>query len=165
MAKDSSFDVVSTVDLQEVDNAVQQTARELSQRYDLKRSGASIAFDRKAATVTIAAPADFVANQVRDVLEGRLVKRKIDLKAVRSGDPQAASGGTVRLTGTVVMGIDQDSARAIAKDVRGLKLKCKVAVEDDKLRITSASKDTLQQVIQHLRESDFGIPLQFVNYR
>ncbi len=165
MAKDSSFDVVSTVDLQEVDNAYQQTARELTQRYDLKQSGAKIDFDKQAKTITITAPADFVVRQVEDVLGGRLVKRGIDLKAVVWGKPQAASGGNVRVTGSIVMGIDKDTARKIAKDVRDLKLKCKVQVEDDKLRVQSASKDTLQQVIAALRERDYGIPLQYVNYR
>ncbi len=165
MAKDSSFDVVSTVDLQEVDNAYQQTARELTQRYDLKQSGATIDFDRGAKTITILAPSDFVANQVRDVLGGRLVKRGIDLKAVVWAKPQMAAGSKVRVVGTIVMGIDKDLARKIAKDVRGLKLRCKVQVEDDKLRVQSGSKDTLQQVIAFLRDQDYGIPLQYVNYR
>ena len=169
MAKDSSFDVVSTVDLQEVDNAYQQTARELTQRYDLKQSGASIDFDRGAKTITILAPADFVVKQVQDGLGSRFVKRGIDLKAVVWGKPQAASGSNVRVVGSIVMGIDKDTARKIAKDVRDLvrdaKLRAKVQVEDDKLRVQSPSKDALQKVIAFLRDQDYGIPLQYVNYR
>ena len=165
MAKDSSFDVVSTFDLQEVDNAYQQTARELTQRYDLKQSGAKIDFDKRARQIAILAPADFVAKQVQDVLGGRLIKRGIDLKAVVWGNPQAAAGGQVRVVGSIVMGIDKDTARKIAKDIRDLKLKCKVQTEEDKLRVQSPSKDTLQQVIGFLREQDYGIPLQYVNYR
>ncbi len=165
MAKDSSFDVVSTVDLQEVDNAYQQTARELTQRYDLKQSKASIDFDKQAKMITITAPSDFVAKQVQDVLGGRLVKRGIDLKAIEWGKPESASGGNIRIRGTIVMGIDKDLAKKISKDIRDLKLKCKVQVEDDKLRVQSASKDTLQKVISFLREKDYGIPLQYVNYR
>lgn len=165
MAKDSSFDVVSTIDLQEVDNAYQQTARELTQRYDLKQSHATIDFDKQAKALTILAPSDFVAKQVQDVLGSRLIKRGIDLKAVSWGNPESASGGNLRIRGTIVMGIDKDLARKISKDIRDLKLKCKVQIEDDKLRVQSASKDTLQQVIAFLREKDYGIPLQYVNYR
>lgn len=165
MAKDSSFDVVSTVDLQEVDNAVQQAARELTQRYDLKGSGATLVLSKPDQTITVTAPADFVARQVIDLLNGRLHRRGVDLKSVKWSDPQTVGGGKVRLVGTLVMGIDQPTAKEISKKVRDQKLKCKVAVEDDKVRVSSPSKDTLQQVIAFLREEDFGIPLQFVNYR
>ena len=165
MAKESSFDVVSTVDMQEVDNACQQTARELAQRYDLKGSGATIELAKGEGTITVCAPADFVARQVIDVLNGRLVKRKVDLKSVSWDEAQAASGGTVRVVGHVVQGIDKECAKRISKDVRDLKLKAKATVEDDKLRVSSASKDFLQQVITALRANDYGIPLQFTNYR
>lgn len=165
MAKDSSFDVVSTVDMQEVDNAFQQTARELTQRYDLKGSGATIDLSKNEGTITINAPADFVAKQVIDILNSRLVKRQVDLKSVSWDAAQAASGGTVRVVGHIVQGIDKECAKKISKDIRDLKLKVKASVEDDKLRVTSASKDVLQQVISYLRDQDYGIPLQFVNYR
>ena len=165
MAKDSSFDVVSTVDMQEVDNAYQQTARELTQRYDLKGSGATIELSKGDATVTVNAPADFVSKQVIDVFNGRLVKRQVDLKSISWDKPQAASGGTVRVVGHIVQGIDKECTKKISKDIRDLKLKVKATVEDDKLRVTSASKDALQQVISFLREQDYGIPLQFTNYR
>ena len=157
MAKDSSFDVVSTVDMQEVDNAVQQTAGELTQRYDLKGSGSSIELAKADATITVSAPAEFVANQVIDILNGRLVKRQVDLKSVRWDKPVAASGDSVRVIGRVVQGI--------AKDIRDLKLKVKAQIDDDKLRVTSPSRDALQQVISHLRSQDYGIPLQLNNYR
>lgn len=165
MAKESSFDVVSTVDIQEVDNAFQQTSRELTQRYDLRQSGATIGFSKKDQTFTVAAPSEFVASQVIDVLGTKLVRRQIDLKAIRWDKPQAAAGSSVRQVGHVVQGIDQDTAKRIAKDIRDLKLKCKPVVEGDKLRVSSASKDVLQQVIAKLREADYGQPLQFVNYR
>lgn len=165
MAKDSSFDIVSQVDMQEVDNAYQQTARELTQRYDLKNSGATIDLAKNEGTVTIVAPADFVARQVIDVLGGRLVKRGIDLKAVQWDAPQAASGGSVRVVGHIVTGIDKETAKRIAKDIRDAKLKCKAAVEDDKVRVSSPSKDVLQQVIGMMRDADYGVPLQFTNYR
>jgi uncharacterized protein YajQ (UPF0234 family) len=165
MAKESSFDVVSTVDIQEVDNAFQQTTRELSQRYDLRQSGAQITFSKKDETFTISAPSEFVAGQVIDVLGSKLVRRQIDLAAVRWDKPQAAAGSSVRQVGRVVQGIDQDTAKKIAKDIRDMKLKCKPVVEGDKVRVSSASRDVLQQVIGMLREADYGQPLQFVNYR
>lgn len=165
MAKDSSFDVVSEVDMQEVDNAYQQASREISQRYDLKDSGSAIDLDKAAATLTVTAPADFVARQVIDVLNGKLVKRGVDLKAVSWDAPEAASGGSVRVRGRIVSGIDQATAKRINKDVKGLKLKVKVTIESDKLRVSSASKDALQEVISFLREQDYGQPLQYTNYR
>ena len=165
MAKESSFDVVSVVDMQEVDNAFGQAARELTQRYDLKGSGAKLDFSRKDAVFTITAPSEFVASQVRDVLASKLVKRGIDLKALKWDNPQAATGMSVRQTGRMIQGIDQDTAKRISKDIRDLKLKCKPTVEGDKLRVSSASKDVLQQVISFLRDKDYGQPLQFVNYR
>ena len=165
MAKDSSFDVVSQVDMQEVDNAYQQAARELSQRYDLKDSGATIDLSKGDKLVTVNAPADFVARQIIDLFSSKLIKRGIELAAVSWDAPQAASGGTVRVLGHIVEGIDQPTAKKINKDIKDAKLKVKVTIESDKLRVTSASKDALQQVIAMLRERDYGQPLQFTNYR
>ncbi|OUN89187.1 MULTISPECIES: YajQ family cyclic di-GMP-binding protein [Enorma] len=165
MAKESSFDVVSQVDMQEVDNAYQQTAREISQRYDLKDSGSTIDLSKGDRTITIVAPADFVSKQITDVLNSKLIKRGIDIKAVRWDAPQAASGGSVRVVGRIIDGIDQETAKKINRDVKALKLKCKITIESDKLRVTSASKDTLQEVIGFLRDQDYGQPLQFTNYR
>jgi cyclic-di-GMP-binding protein len=165
MAKDSSFDVVSEVDLQEVDNAFQQTVKELTQRYDLKDSGAKIEFDKHGAELTVNAPSDFVAKQVIDVLNTKLVRRHIDLKAVTWGNEQAASGGTVRISGKLVNGIEAELARRINKEIRDEKYKVKVQIEGDKLRVFSASRDELQAVITFLRDKDYGIPLQFTNYR
>ena len=165
MAKESSFDVVSVVDMQEVDNAYQQAARELVQRYDLKGTGATLELSKKDGSLKIEAPSEFVASQVRDVLATKLTRRGIDLTAVRWADPQAATGMTVRQMGTIVQGIDADTAKKISKDIRDLKLKAKATVEGDKLRVSSASKDVLQSVIGELRQRDYGQPLQFVNYR
>lgn len=165
MAKDSSFDVVSEVNMQEVDNAFQQTTRELAQRYDLKDSGATIELSKAEKLFTLNAPADFVARQVIDILSSKLIKRGVDIKTVKWGDPIAATGGTVRLLGSIVEGIDQATAKKINKDVKDQKLKVKVAIEADKLRVSSASKDALQQVIAFLRDQDYGQPLQFTNYR
>lgn len=165
MAKESSFDVVSTVDMQEVDNAFQQAKREIAQRYDLKGSGAELALDKAARTITVSAPADFVAKQVQDVLSTKLIRRGIELTAVKWGAPVAATGQSMRVTGSIVEGIDKDTASKIAKDVRGTKIKAKVAIEGDKLRVSSASRDALQEVIAFLKGQDYGQPLQYTNYR
>ena len=165
MAKESSFDVVSTVDMQEVDNAFQQAKKEIAQRYDLKDSGADISLDKNGGTLTVSAPADFVASQVIDVIGSKLIKRGIDLAAVQWGEPQAATGGTVRRCGTIVNGIDKETAGKINKDIKAQKLKCKVTIEGDKLRVSSPSRDTLQEVIAFLKGQDYGQPLQYVNYR
>ena len=165
MAKESSFDIVSTVDIQEVDNAFQQAKREIAQRYDLKDSGVEITLDKQNKTLGIHAPADFVARQVKDVIGSKLVKRGIELTAVKWGEPQAATGQSVRLSATIVDGIDKETASKISKDIRNLKLKCKVTIEGDKLRVSSASRDTLQEVIAFLKGQDYGQPLQYTNYR
>lgn len=165
MAKDSSFDIVSEIDMQEVDNACQQASREIAQRYDLKDSGATLELSKADRTITIAAPADFVARQVTDVLNSKLLKRGVDLKAVSWDAPQSASGGTVRVLGHLVQGIDQPTAKKINKDIKDQKFKAKVTIEGDRLRVSSASKDTLQEVIAFVRDQDYGQPLQYTNYR
>ncbi|WP_449136044.1 YajQ family cyclic di-GMP-binding protein [Senegalimassilia anaerobia] len=165
MAKESSFDVVSTVDMQEIDNAYQQAKKELTQRYDLKGSGAELSLDKQKKTITVAAPADFVARQVIDIMGSKLIKRGIDLAAVKWGDPQAATGQSVRQTATIVEGIDKETAGKINKDIKAQKLKVKVIIEGDKLRVSSASRDTLQEVIAFLKGQDYSQPLQYVNYR
>lgn len=165
MAKDSSFDVVSQVDIQEVDNAFGQAKKEIVQRYDLKDSGAQISLDKANKTLTINAPSDFVAKQVIDIISSKLIKRGIDLGAVNWGKVEAASGGTVKQTATIVDGIDKETAGKINKDIKATKLKVKVTIEGDKLRVSGPKLDTLQEVIAFLKEQDYGQPLQFTNYR
>ncbi|WP_294440131.1 YajQ family cyclic di-GMP-binding protein [uncultured Slackia sp.] len=165
MAKDSSFDVVSTVDMQELDNAFQQTKRELAQRYDLKDSGAEVSFDKGSRKITVSAPSDFVAKQVIDVMSSKLIRRGIDLASVKWGDPVPAAGQSVRQVADIIEGIDKETASAINKDIKAQKLKVKVTIEGDKLRVSSASKDALQDVIAFLKSKDYGQPLQYVNYR
>ena len=165
MAKESSFDVVSTVDMQEVDNAFQQARKELTQRYDLKGSGAEISLDKQARTMTVKAPSDFVAGQVVDIVGTKLIRRGIELNAVKWGESQASAGQSVTKTAKIIEGIDRDTAGTINKDIKALKLKVKVQIEGDRLRVSSASRDTLQEVIAFLKGKDYGQPLQYVNYR
>ena len=113
----------------------------------------------------MSAPSDFVARQVIDVIGSKLVKRGIDLAAVKWGDPQPAAGQSVRQSASIVDGIDKDTAGRINKDIKATKLKVKVQIEGDKLRVSSASRDTLQEVIAFLKGQDYGQPLQYVNYR
>lgn len=165
MAKECSFDVVTVTDIQEVDNAFQQTKKELSQRYDLKGTGSEISLDKGAGAITITASGDFVARQIIDIMQTKLIRRGIELSAVKWGNPINASGGKVRIVGSVVNGIEKDLASTISKDIRGHNPKVKVQIEGDKLRVISASRDTLQDVIAFLKSKDYAQPLQYVNYR
>jgi uncharacterized protein YajQ (UPF0234 family) len=165
MAKDSSFDIVSQVDMQEVDNAFGQAKKEIANRYDLKGSGATIALDKAKKTLTVNAPSDFVAKQVIDIISSKIIKRGIDLNALSWGKLEAASGGTVRQVATIIEGIDKETAGKINKDIKATKLKVKVTIEQDKLRVSGPKLDTLQEVIAFVKGQDYGQPLQFTNYR
>ena len=165
MAKDSSFDVVSQVDMQEIDNAYGQSVKELKQRYDLKDTKSKIDFDKRAKTLTITAPSDFVVKQIIDILQSKLIKRKVDIKSITWGKPENASGGNVRQVGTIIEGIDRDTAAKINKDIKAQKFKVKVTIEEDKVRVSGPKKDVLQEVIAFLKDGDYGRPLQFTNYR
>ena len=165
MAKESSFDVVSSVDMQEVDNAYQQAKKELKQRYDLKGSGSNIELDKSSGKLTVTAPSDFVAGQVIDIMSSKLIKRGVELGSVQWGSPVTASGGNVVRTGDIVEGIDRDTASKINKDIKAQKFKVKVQIEGDHLRVSSPKRDTLQEVIAFLKDQDYGQPLQYTNYR
>ncbi len=165
MAKDNSFDIVSQVDMQEADNAVQQTAKELTQRYDLKDTKSTVMLDKDGATITVTAPDEFILRQVVDVLDTKLVRRQIDLKAIAWNKTETASGGTLRMVGKIVNGIEADLARKINKDIRDRKFKVKVQTEGDQLRVFSPSRDELQNVITFVKSQDYGIPLQYTNRR
>ena len=167
MAKDSSFDVVSEVDLQEVRNAVDQAQREITQRYDFKGTGSSVELteENNAHTIVIRSNTEQKVKDCAKVLDEKLVKRKVSLKALQRGEIQQASGGTARQSLGINQGIAQDKAREIVKTVKGLKVKAQAAIQGDQVRISSKSRDVLQEVMGELREQDYGIPLQFVNYR
>jgi uncharacterized protein YajQ (UPF0234 family) len=166
MAAVSSFDVTSTVDLQEVDNAVNQARKEIGQRYDFKGSSASIDFNKTDNVLTLAAEDQMKLNALWDVLQTRLVRRSVPVKNLKPGEIEAASGSSVRRVITLQQGIPSDAARDIMKFLKDQKLKkVQASIQGDQLRIASASKDELQEVIRLLRDHDFGIALQFGNYR
>ena len=160
-----SFDIVSEVDLQEVDNAVNQAIKELSQRYDFKNSKASIAFDRKEKKITLIADDDFKLRALTDILTTRLAKRSVSIKALKFNDPEKAFEGYLRQQVEICMGIDKERAKELAGIIKGLGAKVQTQIEGDKIKVSSVKKDELQTVIAHLRGLDFSLPLNFCNYR
>jgi cyclic-di-GMP-binding protein len=166
MAAVASFDVTSGVDLQEVDNAVNQARKEIAQRYDFKGSRAAIDFDRTASTITLTADDDFKMTALWDVLQGRLVRRGVPTKNLTPGELERAANDTVRRVIALQQGIPTEAAKEIVKFLKDRKLKkVQAAIQADQVRISSASKDDLQEAIRLLREHDFGVALQFGNYR
>jgi uncharacterized protein YajQ (UPF0234 family) len=161
---DPSFDIVSKVDHQEVDNALNQAAKEIATRYDFKDTGSSIAWSGE--SIEIRSNSDQRVKAVLEVLQEKLVKRGIPLKALRHGDPQAAGGNTSRMVVDINQGIADDKAKAIAKKIKAEGPKgIQAQIQGDQLRVTGKKKDDLQAVIALLKDADLDIPLQFTNYR
>jgi uncharacterized protein YajQ (UPF0234 family) len=160
---DSSFDVVSQVNRQEVDNAVNQAKKELTQRFDFKNTETSINWSGE--TVTIVSKTDKRALAALDVFKEKLVRRSVSLKALEAAEPRPAAGGSYRIDCSFLHGIPEDRAKALAKTIRQSRLKVQAQVQGDQLRVSGKSKDDLQKAIALLRENDQGLPLQFINYR
>jgi hypothetical protein len=160
---DNSFDVVSSVDIQEVKNAIAQATKEIRTRFDLKNSASSV--ELQGEEIHLASSDEFKLKAVKDVLEGRLVKRNVPLKALTFGTVEQALGGTVRQRVALQKGIPTDKAREIVKLVKGTNLKVQAAIQGDQLRVSSRSKDDLQAVMRMLKATDLGIDMQFTNYR
>ncbi len=166
MAGQASFDVTSTVDLQEVDNAVNQARKELAQRYDFKGSKASIDFKRAENIIALVADDNFKMEAVWDILQTRMVRRGVPVKNMKAADIEPMAGGLVSRTITLQQGIPIEASRDIVKFIKDQKLKkVQAAIQGDQLRISSPSKDELQGAIQLLKAQDFGVELQFGNYR
>ncbi|MCC7033073.1 MAG: YajQ family cyclic di-GMP-binding protein [Acidobacteria bacterium] len=166
MAATYSFDVTSTIDLQEVDNAINQARKEIAQRYDFKGSTAAIELDQKANTLTLSTEDAFRLEALWEVLASRMVRRHVAVKNLKRGDVEPAAGGTVRQVITLQMGIPSEAAREIVKHLKDLKMKkVQAAIQGDQVRVSSPSKDELQAAMGALRAQDFGIALQFGNYR
>jgi uncharacterized protein YajQ (UPF0234 family) len=167
MAKEASFDVVSEVDLQEVRNALDQARREINQRFDFKGTGSNLELKQEGERWIIEARSN-TDQKVKDsvkVLEEKLVKRRVALKSLQRGDITPAAGGTSKQEIAITQGIATEKAREIVKYIKGTKVKAQVSVQGDQVRVSSKSKDVLQDVITALKDHDFGIPLQFTNYR
>jgi uncharacterized protein YajQ (UPF0234 family) len=163
MAKESSFDVVSRADINEVRNAVNMAQKEITTRYDFKKSVSSITLEDE--TLVLVSDDDGKLKQVVEVLEEKLVRRKVPLKALQYGKVEEALGGTVRQRVPIAQGIPDDKIKAMNKLLRQRFKKVKSQIQGDTLRVYSASKDELQAAMAALREEDWGVPLQFVNYR
>jgi cyclic-di-GMP-binding protein len=161
-----SFDITSGVDMQEVDNAVNQARKEVAQRYDFKGSRAAIELNRTDNTIVLTADDEFKMNALWEILQGRMVRRGVPTKNLTPGDIERAANDTVRRTVTLQQGIPAEAAREIVKFLKDRKLKrVQAAIQADQVRVSSGSKDELQEAIRVLREHDFGVALQFGNYR
>ncbi len=163
MASDSSFDVVSQYDRQELVNAIDQAVREVNQRYDLKDTGSEINLEKD--SIALASASEFTLDQVRDLLLTRAIRRNLSPKVFDWGKIEPAAKGTVRQTVKLRAGIDQDLARQITKLIRDKLPKLKASIQGDAVRVSGASKDHLQAAIKLLRDQEYPVALQFVNYR
>jgi len=162
----ASFDITSPVDLQEVDNAVNQAQKEIAQRYDFKGSKAAISFARGEALIELVADDKFKMDAVWEILQTRLVRRGVPVKNLRPGEIEPAAGGVVRRTVQLQQGIPTEAAREIVKFLKDRKLKkVQAAIQGDQVRVSAPSKDDLQLAMRLLREQDFGLALEFGNYR
>jgi uncharacterized protein YajQ (UPF0234 family) len=161
---DNSFDIVSKVDLQEVSNAIQQALKEIHTRYDLKDSKSDVQLDNKEALILTSAD-EFKLKAVNDVLQGKLVKRNVPLKALEYGAIEQAAGSTVRQRVTMQQGIPIEKAREIVKVIKNSKKKVQAAIQGDLVRVSGKDRDTLQEIMAVLKQQDFGIDMQFTNYR
>ena len=165
MPSDSSFDIVSELNLQEMDNAITQAQKEIGTRYDFKGSAASVEFDRKAKELTLTADAEPQLEAVRKVVIEKMIKRGVDPKSLDPQKIEQATHKTVRQKVKLRSGIDKDTAKAIQKQIKELKLKVNASIQGEALRVSGAKKDDLQQVIASLRANPPGIPIQFNNFR
>ena len=163
MPQEFSFDIVSKTDLQEVANAVQQAQKELAQRFDFKGSKSTIELAND--EITLVSDDETKLRSVKDILESKLVKRKVALKALDYGKLEQASMGTVRQKAKIVQGIESEKAKAIVKSIKDAKVKVQASIQSDQVRVVGKSKDDLQRAITIVKDNDFGIPLQFTNYR
>ncbi len=161
-----SFDVTTGADLQEIDNAVNQAMKEVQQRYDFKGTKCTIDFDRAKADLQLEADDDFRVKALFDILQGKLIKRHVPVKNLKIGENEEAAGGRARKNISLVQSIPADTAREMVKAVKNQKLKkVQVAIQGDQLRVSSPSKDALQEAMGFLKGEDWGIELNFGNYR
>lgn len=163
MAKDSSFDIVSEIDLQEVDNAINQTKKEITQRYDFKGADATVEFDRKE-KITFNAANEYQVGAILDILQSKLVKRGIDIRVLQPGKIEPA-GKRYKQELTVQSGISKEKAKDIVSYIKNLKLKVQSQIQEEHVRVSGKNRDDLQEVISSLKEVDWDQPLQFINFR
>jgi uncharacterized protein YajQ (UPF0234 family) len=165
MADQNSFDVVSKVEMQEVKNAVDQTLKEIQQRFDFKGTKTALTLNEKEAELTMVSDDEYKLKSVLDILRTKLIKRQVSVKAFNFGTVEPALGGTVRQDAKIQNGLTTEKAKEIAQAVRDSKLKVQTQIQGDQLRVQSKSRDELQAVIGLLKTKDFGVDLQYLNYR
>lgn len=165
MPSDASFDIVSEVNLQAVDDAVNTANKEISTRFDLKSTGAKVELNRVEKTVTIFADSDFQLKQLKALFGEKMARRELSAKALSVKKTETVLSGAIREINSIVCGLEKELAKSIVKDIKGLKLKVQPSINDDKIRVSAKSKDDLQAVIKFVRAKDYPVPLQFTNYR
>lgn len=165
MAEEHSFDIVCEVNMQEVSNAVDQTTKEIGQRFDFKGSKSSVELDKAKGIITLISDDEVKLKSVIDILQTKLVKRGVSLKALNYGKIEPSAGNTVRQAITLQQGIPQEKAKEIVKLIKDTKLKVSAEIQKDQIRVRGKKIDDLQTIIAKLKEKDFGIAMQFVNYR
>jgi cyclic-di-GMP-binding protein len=165
MGQQNSFDIVSEVNLQEVDNALNQARKEIIQRYDFKDSKTVIDFNEKEKQITLHSIDEFHLRSTVDIVQSKLVKRGVSLKALRYGAVEPAANSTVRQVVTLIIGINKDDARLVVKMIKDSKIRVQAQIMEDQVRVSGKDKDDLQAIIQLLREADLKFPVQFANYR
>ena len=165
MADTNSFDIVSEVNMQEVDNAINQARKEIAQRYDFKGSKSSIELNQKEKSMTIISDDEFKLKSVVDILQNKLIKRAVPIKALDYGNVEPAANTTVRQIVTLRVGIDKENAKLIVKMIKDTKLRAQAQIMDDQVRVSGKNKDDLQTIIKMLRDADLKFAVQFTNYR
>jgi len=165
MAQDSSFDIVSEINLQVIDDAVNVAMKEIQNRFDFKGINATIELKRADKTLELNAPSDMKIQQMKDILMQKFGKKEISYKALSLKKSEKAANGGTRETYSIVTGIDKEIAKTIVKDIKDSGIKVQASIQDEKIRVTGKNKDDLQRVIQLTREKEYSIPLQYTNYR
>ena len=160
-----SFDIVNEINAQEVDNAVNNTLKEVSTRYDFRGLHTDVEFAKKENRIDIVAAESMKLKAVKDMLIKHFIKRKLEPKVLEYGSEEGTSQGHVKVSATIKEGIDRETAKKIVKEIKSLKLKVQPAIQDNQVRVSGKKIDDLQEVIQQLKKKDFGIPLQFVNMK
>ncbi|MDZ4711663.1 MAG: YajQ family cyclic di-GMP-binding protein [bacterium] len=165
MANQYSFDIVSEVDQQELDNAINQALKEILQRYDFKGSKSEITLNKKENTINVLSDDEFKLTSVIDILQNKLIKRSISIKALKYGAIEPASGGTVRQEIKLQQGIEKEDAKKVVKMIKDSKIKVQASIQDEQVRVTGKDKDDLQSVMKLLRDTELDFAFQFTNYR
>jgi uncharacterized protein YajQ (UPF0234 family) len=165
MADEHSFDIASKIDMQEVSNAVQQSIKEITQRFDFKGSKSIIELDKEKASITLISDDEYKLKSLTEILKSKLVKRNVSLKALNYGKIEQASGGTVRQVVTLQQGISTERAKDIVKLIKETKLKVQSEIQKDQIRVRAKKIDDLQAIIKMLKEKDFDFYIEFINYR